>query len=489
MSRGTPPVTVFDVDFYVLPMRVRFPFEYGVAKMTKLPHLFVEMRVGIGNETVTGITAEHLPPKWFTKNPNTRFEDDDLPAMKAVIEHSADTARAIELCESYFRFWLELYGAQQQWAEREGYSPLMAHLGTSLMERAVLDGFCRATDTSFVSVLQDNSLGIRLGDLHPELQARKPADFLAARPEDTIAVRHTVGLGDPLTAADVGPGEAVDDGLPHTLVENIQTYGLRYFKIKISGDLERDMERLRSLARVFERHAPESYQFTLDGNEQYYDIERFREHWESYTADQDLREFFEHLLFVEQPLYRKQALADELQGALQSWTDHPPMIIDESDAEIDSMRKALDLGYSGTSHKNCKGIVKGIANACLLTHYREQTAGDNRQFLLSGEDLTTVGPVSLLQDLTVMDAIGIDHVERNGHHYFKGLSMFPKDMQRILLRYHGDLYRRHADDFATLDITNGHLRMRSLLDAPFGVEPLFDPSVFTPLSQYIYDDS
>ena len=35
-------------------------------------------------------------------------------------------------------------------------------------------------------------------------------------------------------------------------------------------------------------------------------------------------------------------------------------------ATLDSLPTALALGYVGTSHKNCKGIVKGIANACLL---------------------------------------------------------------------------------------------------------------------------
>jgi hypothetical protein len=86
-----------------------------------------------------------------------------------------------------------------------------------------------------------------------------------------------------------------------------------------------------------------------------------------------------------------------------------------------------------------QGIVKGIANACLLRAKPGQ--------ILSGEDLSNVGPVALLQDLAVCASLGIPHVERNGHHYFRGLSMFPPDIQDRILRHHGDLYTQHKDGF------------------------------------------
>ena len=67
------------------------------------------------------------------------------------------------------------------------------------------------------------------------------------------------------------------------------------------------------------------------------------------------------MLFLEQPLHRDVALITDLRG----WPDHPPVIIDESDAELASFPRALKAGYAGTSFKSCKGIFKGIANACL----------------------------------------------------------------------------------------------------------------------------
>jgi hypothetical protein len=90
------------------------------------------------------------------------------------------------------------------------------------------------------------------------------------------------------------------------------------------------------------------------------------------------------------------------------------LIIDESDAELDSLPRALALGYHGTSHKNCKGVFKGIANACLLEALRRQSGGD--RLVMSGEDLANIGPVALLQDLAVVATLGVSSVERNGHH-------------------------------------------------------------------------
>jgi hypothetical protein len=98
--------------------------------------------------------------------------------------------------------------------------------------------------------------------------------------------------------------------------------------------------------------------------------------------------------------------------------------------------------------------------------------------VLTGEDLANLGPVALLQDLAMMALLGIGHVERNGHHYYRGLSMFPADWQESTLAAHGDLYRRHEQGFAALRITAGCIDLGTVNAAPFGVAPAFDPSVF-----------
>jgi len=160
----------------------------------------------------------------------------------------------------------------------------------------------------------------------------------------------------------------------------------------------------------------------------------------------------------------------------------PPLIIDESGGTLDSLPRALRLGYRGASHKNCKGVFKGIANACLLEHLRRGDPG--RKFIFSGEDLATIGPVSLLQDLAVCANLGISSVERNGHHYFAGLSMFDGEIQEAVLRAHGDLYRRSPGGWPTLKIEDGTISVESVLAAPFGVGIRLNVEKFTPAREW-----
>src|SRR5262249_14265507 len=141
--------------------------------------------------------------------------------------------------------------------------------------------------------------------------------------------------------------------------------------------------------------------------------------------------------------------------------------------------------YAGTSHKNCKGIIKGIANACLISHRRRTSPAAN--YILSSEDLSNVGPISLLQDTAAAANLGITHLERNGHHFFRGLSMFPPSVQHQILERHGDSYRRHEGGYPTLAIRDGRLSIGSLLDSPFGVAFELDPTQFTPLDAWTFD--
>lgn len=459
-------VRLLSVSGHVVPMRTRFPFRYGIAAMTVAPHLFLKVEAEIAGRLVSGQASEGLPPKWFTKDPATTFEE-DLPGMQAAIRKAADWGIEAGPQPDFFTWWRTLYEAQTFWADAGHIPPLLAHLGTSLLERALLDAFCRAVGQPLHSAVKDNLLGIRPGILHPELGNATAADLLPPERAPEIIARHTVGLSDPLTDGDILPEDDARDGLPQSLEACIRAYGLTHFKIKLCGQLDRDQARLRDLARLLPRLVP-GHRFTLDGNEQFHDLAGFRAHWEACLADPQLEEFLSprHLLFVEQPVHRDHALDAHIERDLAIWADAPPLIIDESDATIHSATRALELGYSGTSHKNCKGVLKGLVNACLLRH-RSSLPGA-RPTILSGEDLANVGPVALLQDLAVMHLLGLTHVERNGHHYFKGLSMLSTEIQNATVQSHGDLYRLHEGGFPTLDVRKGKIQLASVRKAPFG---------------------
>ena len=457
-------IIIENFEFRTRPMRTRFPFRYGIAAMTELPHVFLHITVNLNGERTDGIASEGLPPKWFTKNPSTRFEE-DLPQMHRALEKAVSFGLNQE-SESVFSLWQKIYQFQESWANAEKIPPLLAHLGTSLVERALIDAFCRGTGHSFAEALRTNEFGIALDSIHPELGRLDPIEWLPQEPEKSLIARHTIGLGDALTANDIEKEELCDDGLPQALDDAIRYYGLTHFKVKLSGNLESDLLRLKNIAQMLGQLVPE-FKFTLDGNEQYPNVMAFREHWEQFVKDPILESFLgdSHLLFVEQPIHRDFALHESVREEIESWDSGPAMIIDESDGELDSLRRAIELGYRGTSHKNCKGVFKGIANACLLESLRREGTGP---WILSGEDLANVGPVALLNDLAVMSSLGIQHVERNGHHYFSGLSVFPRSLQQDICSVHPDLYEWIDSGFASLIITEGSILTESIISAPFG---------------------
>lgn len=461
------------------------PFHYGIASMTAVPHLFLVVECEIDGLVQSGVAADSLIPKWFTKDPTTAYKD-DITDMFAVIQATCQFVKDVGRVTSVFELWQATYAKQGAWAKGQDYPPLLLSFGLSLVERAIIDAFCRSKGQTFTEALRDNTLGIQLDVFHSDLVGKSPADLLPAQPLERPVIRHTVGLTDPLFEEDINPGESVDDGLPQSLQASLNEYGLTHFKIKLSGKITHDIERLKRINTLFAADGISNYAFTLDGNEQFTSVKTLRAYWESLLAVRSLSSFMDRLLYLEQPLHRDAALCPTTQVPLRKWVDRPKMIIDESDDQLLSLKIALDCGYSGTSHKNCKGIFKGIANACLLQHLKN--LDPNSTFILSGEDLVNIGPVALSQDLVLMANLGIEHIERNGHHYFAGLSMFSQGFQEQVLSHHPDVYRRHTTGDITLNIQDGFLEIGSCLSAPFGTE--LSPELFThfiPLAEWTFE--
>jgi hypothetical protein len=480
---------VQSIDLRLFNMRTRLPFRYGIVTLRACPHLFLQLTLEVDGKTYTGVAADHLPPKWFTKNPETQFED-DLKDMLALIQHASNQAQLAGPQPDVFSLVSAVYAAQSTWGKARNLPPLLYNFGVSLVERAAIEAFCKAKSTPFPTALRENLFDLRFagGPMldYPDLANTSPAQWLPKEPLREITARHTVGLVDYLTDAEIPPADRVDDGLPQSFEACIKYYGLRHFKLKIAGDPDKDLDRLKRIFGIINQHVKGDWAFTVDGNENYKQIGPFRQLWERLAADPTLQSVLPHLIFIEQPLHRDVALTDAVKAEMTAWTDRPPIIIDESDGYPGALQRALDCGYAGTSHKNCKGIFKGIANAALLEKRRRDNPG--RTFLLSGEDLSNVGPVSLQQDLAVCAALGIQSVERNGHHYFRGLSMHSPEVQQQVLKAHPDLFRPHeTGGYATLDVRNGHLAVGSVVDAPFGVNFDLDTTQFTPVSAWRFD--
>ncbi len=475
------PVKIHNADVHLINLRTRMPFKYGIATMTRMPMAFVRVNALIDGAAVSGVSSDLLPPKWFTKDPQKPVLE-EIQDMLGVIQSACGLVSGME-DGSAFSLWRQLYEAQGRSTAGRQHPPLLAHFGTSLVERALIEACCRHAGKPFHEAVRSNALGVDLGSLHPELRGQQPGDLLPSKPLPRVMARHTVGLADPLADGDIPEGERLDDSLPQSLEACIRAYGLKHFKLKVGGQVDADVERLKRIAAIIEQYAPQDYAFTIDGNEQFKSLADFHQFWELLSHQDGLRSFLNRLLFIEQPLHRRHALDEGVRQDFDRWMDRPPVIIDESDGTVESARQAVELGYDGTSHKNCKGVFKGLANRCLFVARQRRNTG--RRFLMSGEDLCNMGPVALLQDLAVCAALGIESVERNGHHYNAGLSQFPASVQRQTLDAHGDLYHAAPGGWPTLSIRQGLLALGSVNRAPFGVGVAFDPALFTPADRFV----
>ena len=186
--------TLSPFEFFVMRTRTRFPFRYGIASMTDVPHLFVRTRVSSAGNFSAGLTAEGLPPKWFTKNPATTFEQ-DLPELLESIGHATDIAEAAASDPiSFFDLWRNLERLQNEWASSRGVPTLVAGLGVALVERAVLDGLCRLTAEPIHKMLAAGRL-VAQRELQPVVGSLQAGILQRALKAAGVAAQQIEGVG------------------------------------------------------------------------------------------------------------------------------------------------------------------------------------------------------------------------------------------------------------------------------------------------------
>lgn len=444
---------VVEIQAYERPVRLRLPFRFGVVTLTEAPQIFVRARIGIeSGPEGWGSAAELLAPKWFDKNPQltNRQNFDQLRA-------SLKQAARLYASETSFRTAFNLFASccipQIQECEKSGLNRLIACFGPALLDRAILDALCRLLGLSFYDAVRSNLPGVSASPLTPDLEGFNVGGFLSRlEPQRRIHVRHTIGLADPIEARE--KVESPGDGLPESLDEVVQKYRHTWFKIKVSGDVDADVERLRAVAATLARFLPD-YRATLDGNEQYRSWDELNQLLIAISRDAHLESLRESLVFIEQPLARDVALS----GKLKELKKRLPVIIDESDSDLEAFPKARRLGYQGVSSKACKGVYRSLLNAARCALWNQSQQGE--RFFLSAEDLTTQAGLAVQQDLALACVLGITHAERNGHHYVNGMAALPAREQQAFLSSHPDLYHRE-DNVVRLRIRQGQLDVGSL---------------------------
>ena len=440
------------VEFFVHECRTRIPFKFGATTFTGAPLCVVRLVADTEAGEATGYASDFLVPKWFDKDP-TRSPFKNIRDLTRSCFDAAEFARQAGPAASAFDLWLPMDRAQRAGSDAL-LDGLVRGFGVSMVERALLDALCRVAGISFHEALRQDLFGFRPGMVEAELDDFTMAESLTGTAMDSVAVRHTVGLADPLHDQD-RQGPCLDDGLPETLQEDIRRYDLHCFKLKLCGKLEDDVTRLQQIGEVLQAEVKGRLLLSVDGNEQFRTMDQVHETLRRLQGSSVGNYLLDGLAFIEQPLARAITFDSERLEALPRVTEEfAPVIIDEADAGLESFGQALACGYRGISVKNCKGVFKALVHHAMCCR-------SPQPIFQSSEDLSNLGVLSLQQDLATLAAVGLTHSERNGHHYFCGLQHLPPAESEAALNRHPDLYE-DSPLGPQLKIQEGRLRFGSI---------------------------
>lgn len=250
----------------------------------------------------------------------------------------------------------------------------------------------------------DHDLGFFLGD---EFAGETLEQYISREPVPQLPLYHLIGALDPLTAADVT--RPVGDGLPEALPEWIRADGLTHLKIKLNGDdLAWDVERVVSVDRITEetqrQRGVSRWCYSLDFNERCghvgYLLEflgKLRER----TPDG-----FERIAYIEQPTARD--LKADRGNVMHEAAKLRPIVIDESLVDLESLRLAREMGYTGAALKACKGQSQSLLMAAAARKYG---------LFLCVQDLSCPG-ASLIHSAGLAAHVpGVSAIESNARQY------------------------------------------------------------------------
>jgi hypothetical protein len=422
------------IELFERPVTLRLPFRFGAATVTRCPQAFVRIEAEVGAQTHIGATAELMVPKWFDKAPALTHEQ-NFEQLRQSLRLARDAYSGADAALTPWALSEHSGEAAIAKGVALGLPRLAAQFGAAMLDKAVADAALRAAGLPWTRGVQAGVLG---DPWSASLHLREPADVL---------LRHTVGLADRLTEADDGTDP--QDGLPATLQAAIKACGLRYFKLKLCGDVDRDIPRLVAIAALLHQRAGD-YRVTLDGNETFADAQALGRFWQTLLATPALAPLLHRTLLLEQPIARARALSEPIEGLGISL----PVILDESDDHAEAFEQGLALGYRGISSKACKGLYRSLHSATTV-------AAEPERLLLSGEDLTCQAGLAVQQDTLLAASLGVAHIERNGHHYVDGFGIAPEAEAQAFAQAHPGLYTAPSGR-VRLAVQGGRLDLRSL---------------------------
>jgi hypothetical protein len=352
-------ITIKDVRFSYEDFGYRTPIKFGGVALDRVTVLNVEVDVEtLGGKRASGFGSMPLGNVWAYPSRAMGYQQ-TLDAMKAVTERVAavyrghrEAAHPIDITWTLEHEYLKEAEAMGRRLAVADPIPVLATLVcASPFDAALHDAFGKVHGLNCYSTYGPDLLPHDLGHyLGSEFAGLRLDRFVNRQVKPRMPLYHLVGALDPLTAADVK--QPVGDGLPETLTEWIPADGLTHLKIKLNGDdLGWDVDRVVGVDRVAtEQQAKRgvaTWHYSLDFNERCanvgYLLEFLRRVKEKTPAG------FERIQYIEQPT-RRDLKADRA-NVMHEASKLRPVVIDESLIDLESLRLAKEMGYTGAALK------------------------------------------------------------------------------------------------------------------------------------------
>ena len=394
----------------------RSPIKFGGVALDRATllnvHCTVETRDG---KTARGFGSMPLGNVWAFPSKKLNY-DQTLGAMKAVVErvkaitgaymeygHPIDITHALE--PAYHQAAAE---ETQRLKLAEPIPPLCTLVAASPFDAALHDAFGKLHGLNCFSTYGPEFMSHDLGHyLGAEFKGEWLSQYVLTKAKPRMPLYHLVGALDALTSADVTT--PLNDGLPNTLGEWIHFNGLTHLKIKLNGeDLNWDVERVVGVNAVAEieqkKRGLATWFYSLDFNEKCANVAYLLEFLGK--IKERIPAGFEKIQYIEQPTKRDLKL--DRANVMHEASKLRPVVIDESLIDLESLRLAKEMGYTGAALKACKGQSQSLLMAA---------AAQKDGMFLCVQDLSCPG-ASLLHSATIAAHIpGIAAIEANSRQY------------------------------------------------------------------------
>jgi L-alanine-DL-glutamate epimerase-like enolase superfamily enzyme len=422
-------IRIEDVRFTYEDYGYRTPIKFGGVAVDRVTLLNVDCQVRtLGGKVARGLGSMPLGNVWSFPSKKLSY-DTTLAAMKSLAERIAritgeckETGHPLDLNHVLEPAYLKAAATMTRELQlAEPIPPLCALVVASPFDAALHDAFGKVHGLSCYHTYGPDFVSHDLGHyLGPEFRGETLDRYVLKQPKPRMPLYHLVGALDAITDADIG--QRVNDGLPETLGEWIAFNGLTHIKVKLNGeDRDWDVNRFLSVDRASsaaqKKRGVSEWHYSLDFNEKCPNVGYLLEFLG--RVKEGTPAGFTRIQYIEQPTARD--LKANRGNAMHEAARLRPVVIDESLVDLESLRLAREMGYTGAALKACKGQSQSLLMAA---------AAQKDKMFLCVQDLTCPG-ASLIHSAGLAAHVpGVAAIEANSRQYVPAanepwLSRFP----------------------------------------------------------------